>query len=192
MGLDDEAAAVGVNQRVALASIDLLASIIATRSTSLGGLDALAVDDRGRGAGVAPDPFAICHHERVVYPFKAPVVAPDGEPAVDRAPRRQVVWQQPPRAARPHNIEDAVNDLPHRPLTRPARGEGLGQVRRDHAPLCVGQIGLVSGDGAAMLLSSGRRPHGESKVGSRNPLESRRVPMTQPFSKTAADKSRGD
>ena len=39
---------------------------------------------------------------------------------------------------------------------------GLWQVRRDHAPLCVGQIGLVSGDGAAMLLSSGRRPHGES------------------------------
>jgi hypothetical protein len=33
----------------------------------LGGLDALAVDDRGRGAGIAPDPFAICHHERVVY-----------------------------------------------------------------------------------------------------------------------------
>ena len=23
---------------------------------------------------------------------------------------------------------------------------GLWQVRRDHAPLCVGQIGLVSGD----------------------------------------------
>ncbi len=33
----------------------------------LGALDALAVDDRGRGAGIAPDPFAICHHERVVY-----------------------------------------------------------------------------------------------------------------------------
>jgi hypothetical protein len=36
------------------------------------------------------------------------------------------------------------------------------------------QIGLVSGSGAAMLLSSGWRPHGESRVGSRNPLESRR------------------
>jgi hypothetical protein len=41
-------------------------------------------------------------------------------------------------------------------------------------PLCVGQIGLVSGDDAAMLLSSSWRPHGESKVGSRNPLESPR------------------
>ena len=57
-----------------------------------------------------------------------------------------------------------------------SRGLGLRQLRRDYAPLCVGQIGLVSGDGAAMLLSSGRRPHGKSKVGSRNPLESRWAP----------------
>ncbi len=81
-----------------------------------------------------------------------------------------------PRAARPHDIEDAVYDLAHRPLPRPARRAGLRQVRSDHAPLCVGKIGLVSGDGAAMLLSSGRRPHGESKVGSRNPLESLQAP----------------
>ena len=51
-------------------------------------------------------------------------------------------------------------------------------MRHDHAPLSVGQIGLVSRDGAAMLLSSGWRPHGESKVGWRNPLESRRAAMT--------------
>ena len=176
MRFEHEAAPVGVHQRVALAPVDLLAGVVTARAAGLGGLDALAVDDRGRGAGVAPDPFAICHHERVVYPFKAPVVAPGGEPAVNRPPWRQVVRQQPPRAARPHDIEDAVDDLAHRPLARPARRAGLRQVRRDHAPLCVGQIGLVSGDGAAMLLSSGWRPHGESKVGSRNPLESRRAP----------------
>ena len=41
--------------------------------------------------GVAPDPFAIHHHERVVYSFKAPVVAPGGEPAVNRPPWGQVV-----------------------------------------------------------------------------------------------------
>ena len=76
MGLDDEAAAVGVDQSVTLAPVDLLARILTARAAGLGGLDALAVDDRGRGAGVAPDPFAICHHKRVVYPFKAPVVAP--------------------------------------------------------------------------------------------------------------------
>jgi hypothetical protein len=84
MGLDDEAAAVGVDQHVALAPIDLLARIVTARAAGLGGLDALAVNNRGRRAGVAPDPFAICHQERVVHPFKASVVAPGGKPAVNR------------------------------------------------------------------------------------------------------------
>jgi len=108
--------------------------------------------------------FTICHHERVVHPFKAPVIAPGSKPAVNRLPWRQVFRQQAPRAARPHDIEDAVQDLAHRPLARPARRAGLRQVRRDHAPLRIGQIGLVSLDGAAMLSSSSWRPHGESKL----------------------------
>ncbi len=44
----------------------------------------------GLAFAFSPDPFAICHHERVV-PFKAPFVAPGSEPAVNRLPRRQVV-----------------------------------------------------------------------------------------------------
>jgi hypothetical protein len=63
--LDGEAAALGVNQRVALAPVDLLARIVTAQAAGLGGLDALAVNDRGRRTGVAPHPFAICHHERV-------------------------------------------------------------------------------------------------------------------------------
>ena len=100
----------------------------------------------------------------VVNPFKAPVIAPSGEPAVNRPPRGKVVRQQPPRAARSHDIEDAVDDLAHRPSARPARGAGLRQVRRDHAPLCIGQIGLVSGNWTAMLLSCGWRPHASCVV----------------------------
>src|SRR6202045_3415154 len=106
-----------------------------------------------------------------------------GRGSIDRPPRRQILRQQAPRAARPHDIEDAVDDLAHRPLARPARCAGLRQVRRDHAPLRVGQIGLVSRDGAAMLLSSGWCPHGESKVGWRNPLESWRAPRLNCFKK---------
>ena len=63
-------------------------------------------------------------------------------------------------AARPHDIEDAVDDLAHRPRARPAHRAWLRQVLRDHAPLCVGQIGLVSGNDASMLLWGGWRPHG--------------------------------
>ena len=82
MRFEHEATPVGVNECMALASVDLLSSIVTAWPAGLGGLGALAADDCHRGAGVAPDPFAIGHHERVVYPFKAPVVAPGGEPAV--------------------------------------------------------------------------------------------------------------
>jgi hypothetical protein len=44
----------------------LLSSIVIAWAAGFGGVDALAVDDRRRGAGVAPGPFAICHYERMV------------------------------------------------------------------------------------------------------------------------------
>ena len=93
MRLEHEAAPVCVHERMALAAVDLLSSIVTAWPARLGGLGALAVNDCRRGAGVAPDPFAICHHERVVYSFKAPVVTPGGEPAVNSAPWWQVVRQ---------------------------------------------------------------------------------------------------
>jgi hypothetical protein len=60
MRFEHEATPVSVDERMALTPIDLLSSIITARSAGLGGLDALAVDDCRRGAGVAPDPFAMC------------------------------------------------------------------------------------------------------------------------------------
>ena len=52
MRLEHEAAPVGVDQRVALAPLDLLARIVAAGATSLGRLDALAVDNRAPRAGL--------------------------------------------------------------------------------------------------------------------------------------------
>ena len=79
-------------------------------------------------------PCALLFFDGRPYPFKAPVVAPGGEPAVNRPPWWQVVRKQPRGAARPHDIEDAVDDLAHRPGPRPARCAGLRQVRRDPRP----------------------------------------------------------
>ena len=66
-------------------------------------------------------------------------------------------------------IASMMVDLASDPETDRLMLAGLLSGARDHAPLCVGQIGLVSRDGAAMLLSSGWRPHDQSQVGSRNP-----------------------
>jgi hypothetical protein len=111
MWFEHKATPVCIDERVAFAPVDLLASIVTAWPAGLGGLDALAVNDRGRRAGVAPDPFPICHNERVVYQFEAPFVAPGSKPAVNRPLWRQVVRQQAPRAARPRDIEYPVDDL---------------------------------------------------------------------------------
>jgi hypothetical protein len=57
------------------------------RAAGLGGIDALAINNRSRRAGVAPDPFATCHHERVVHPLKAPVAALASAPHQRPEPR---------------------------------------------------------------------------------------------------------
>ena len=69
MALQDERPAVGVDHGVALAALDLLASVVAARATGFGRLDALAVDHRGGGAGLATRPFAVEHDEMVVDAF---------------------------------------------------------------------------------------------------------------------------
>ena len=57
---------------------DLLAGIITARAASLRGLDALAVDDRGRRTGFAPDPLAIRYHQRMVDLLEQAGIAPVG------------------------------------------------------------------------------------------------------------------
>jgi len=57
---------VRVDQRVVLAALDLLAGVIAAWPTALAGLDALAVDDLGRGRGFPTAALAVLHQELVV------------------------------------------------------------------------------------------------------------------------------
>jgi len=54
MRFEHEATSVRVDERMALASFDLLSSIETAWPAGLGGLDTLAVDDRGRGLASRP------------------------------------------------------------------------------------------------------------------------------------------
>ena len=122
-----------------------------------------------RRTRVASDPLAVEHDQCVIDLLEASFVAELRKPAIDRAPRRQVARQQAPGAARAHHVEDAVDDLAHRPAPRPSGGTCRRQVRLDHAPFLIGHVGLVSVRLAIMLLAGGWGPHGNSGVGLATP-----------------------
>src|SRR5947208_3590058 len=168
---------------MALASVDLLAGVVAAWPASFGRLHALGVDDCTRRTGLTPRPFTIEHNQCVINLREAVFVTELRKPAIDRAPRRQIARQQAPRAARSHHIEDPVDDLAHRPSAWSARGIRRRKVGPDHAPFLIGHVGLVSARLANMLLAGGWGPHGGSGVGLSNPLESHSTPATQPISK---------
>src|ERR1019366_1284815 len=173
MWFEHEATPVRIDEGMALTSVDLFPGIVAARPASLGRFDALAVDDCACGTGLAADPFAIEHDQGVVDLLEATLVAERRKPAIDCAPRRQIARQQTPRTARPHHIEDAVDDLSHWPCTRPSRTLRSRQVGLNHAPFLIGHVSLVSVRLTDMLHSSGLGPHRVSGVGLSNPLESR-------------------
>src|SRR5215217_8011852 len=102
-----------------------LRALVASRAAALGGLDALAVEHRGRGRRLAADPLAISHDEQVLDRLEQALVTPSAEPAEDRAPRRQVARQKPPRDAAAQEIKDRIEDLPQRPFPRPPSGTRL-------------------------------------------------------------------
>src|SRR6266851_3479696 len=178
-----KAAPVGVDESMTLTPVDLLARVVAARPTRLCRLDALAVDDRAGRASLASNPLAILHDEGVIDGLKAPIVAERRKPAIDRAPGRKVARQQPPSAAGAHHVKDAVNDLAHRPRSGSAFRPRFREMRFNHTPLLICQIALVTLVLAAMLLSSGRGPHGESGLVSATSLKSHRPRPLNPFSK---------
>jgi hypothetical protein len=63
-----------VDHDLPLAPLHLLAGVVASRAAALGGLDALAVEHRGRGRLLAADPLAISHDEQVVDRLEQAVV----------------------------------------------------------------------------------------------------------------------
>jgi hypothetical protein len=75
-GLQDQAASVGVDHHLALAALDLLACIITSRTTTFGGLHALAVEHNLRGWGLPADPLAVGDDSRWLMVSNRPASRP--------------------------------------------------------------------------------------------------------------------
>ena len=99
--------------QVALSSLDLLTSIVATFfAAHPGGLDALAVDDASAGLWISPEVHPCPPAQCLVQPLPSAVNAPEAEVVVDGFPGREIMREQTPGAAAPHHVEeDGVEDL---------------------------------------------------------------------------------
>jgi hypothetical protein len=101
-----------VDQQVALASFDHLATVVtALFATHAGSLDRLTVDDACAGLGVPleADPHSLA--QGGVHPFPCSIQTPEAEVVVDGLPGWEVVWQQSPLTAAADHIEDGLEDL---------------------------------------------------------------------------------
>ena len=109
LGLEQQALC--VDHEVPLAAADLLAAVVAAWPAHLGGLDRLAVDDRGGGLRCAPHHRAHPLAQRGVDRLPQAAQAPLPEVVEDRLPRWEAGWQQPPRHTATQDVEDGVEDL---------------------------------------------------------------------------------
>jgi hypothetical protein len=159
LDLENQSSAIGIDHGFTLAPADFLAGVISPGPTGFRGFDALAVDYRRTGAGLAADTFAIQHHQMVVQVFPGSVVAKSGEPAIGRLMRRKMLRQHAPRAAAAEHIEERVHQFAHWPRPTLAGLRGWWEQRREDLPFCIGQITGVAQVVPVMLCPGLGGPH---------------------------------
>jgi len=144
MNLQLEGPSIGIDHRMSLASLDLLARIVAARAAAFGCLDALAVQDRCGRARLAPGTLAVAHDQMMVDRLPRAVVAQPGEPAIDRAPRGKAVRHEPPGDTTAQHVTDGVDDLAQGPRALAPAGGGGRQEGREDRPFRVGQVASIA------------------------------------------------
>src|SRR5579872_5581152 len=128
---------------MALATLDLLAAVIADGAAHLGGLDGLAVDASGAGAILPAGGLASAGPQGIDDLLPSAIALPGGEVVPGGALGHEVVGQVVPLAAGACLVEQGVDDLAQ------VRGAGAAsRLRRrqqgfDQLPLGVGQVRMI-------------------------------------------------
>src|SRR5665213_2484778 len=121
--------------------------------------DALAVDDRGAGAGLAFFAVSARHIERVMDAFQSAVPTPQLEVVVNRTAWWQVFRNRPPLAACTQNVQNAVHHFAHIDMPLVAAALGRRDLWCHTGPLLVGQVAGVSQSAAVITSTILCRPH---------------------------------
>lgn len=134
-----------IDQQMPLPPLDFLAAVVtALLAADLGRLHRLAVDADGTGSRFAAFRGANLAAERIDHVLPGAVVAPLGEVVVDGALGEQVVGEHVPLAARPVEVKDGIDDLPHIHFPRPPPMTAGGNHRFEDRPLSIGQVRRIA------------------------------------------------
>ena len=133
-----------IHQQMALAAFDPLAGVVAHPSAMPGGLDALTIQNRRRGAAALAVRLAHQRAQRVVERRPLVIERPLPENMVNRFPMGKFRGQVTPRAATFDDIQDGVQDLPPINWWSSAFG-GFREHGFKVGPLGVGEAGLIYG-----------------------------------------------
>src|SRR5215472_18392476 len=101
----------GVSDDMALAALDLFARVVTARTPAFGGLDRLAIDHSGRGAGFATFAFAGNLQEKEIDLLPQPLFLPRVKIVLHRRPLWKIARQQTPRTRRSQNIQESLDNL---------------------------------------------------------------------------------
>ena len=129
-----------VHQDVALAAPDQLVPVKAARAAALGRLRQLPVHDDERWARRPSRGNTRPSVHSPVQAHPGASILPRSEIVVDRAPGREVTWQQASLVARAQQLEDRVQHRAQAGRARASAGLRRWQQRRRDGPLCVAQV----------------------------------------------------
>jgi hypothetical protein len=132
-----------VDQDVPFAAVDAFGAVIPAGATHAGRSDRLAVDDARARLGLPPACRAELLAEHRVQVLPGAVQPPQSKVVVGRLPRRELVREQPPGTATPHNIEDGIQDLADRVHSGTTDALGRWQERVQTSKLSIRQVSQV-------------------------------------------------
>src|SRR5882757_734461 len=112
MNMDAEQKAVGVGDDMPFTPVNAFAGIVASRTAGLRRRRTLAVNDRCRWSGLAPELSAGFPDQNSDDLLPPSGIAPSIKIALNRRVRRKILRQRPPLTSTRQNEQDRLNDLP--------------------------------------------------------------------------------
>ncbi len=100
----------GIDQEMALSADDLFPCVVAARLSSLGGANALAVENGRRGDRTSCVFDSVHGSQRFEHHLKKAVARPLMEMAVDGSPVGKIVGEHSPDTSRAQQVKNGVED----------------------------------------------------------------------------------